>query len=116
MKVALLNEEDKKGDKLIIEDTRGQIWVDELEEEQIRKLLKCKIKNNCLVEQTKNKFGVLEKEYFSKEIIACEKPTLEYHPHSIVLIMDGSLDNVPNGKAEGEFYKKIHAMIKSYGI
>lgn len=36
-----------------------------------------------------------------------EDPNLSTKPHSIIFVFDGSLDKVPNGQEEVEFYSKV---------
>ncbi|EGR34090.1 hypothetical protein IMG5_024610, partial [Ichthyophthirius multifiliis] len=109
----------QKNQQLIIEnssiycyDTRGQIYMNQNEFEQINFIIDGKIKNMSFAQQRQYRYSYLlwefwkkDSELFPSEILINEK-NIQNTPHCIIIVFDGSLDEVPN-EEETEFYKDI---------
>ncbi|CAD8094818.1 unnamed protein product [Paramecium sonneborni] len=99
-------------------DTRGQIHLSSKENKQVELMLEGKVKNMSLVEQRTYRYAYKlwefwkqDCELFPQEIISCGT----YIPHQVLIVFDGSLDKVPNGKEETEFYQQILGLVKQKG-
>ncbi|CAD8178800.1 unnamed protein product [Paramecium pentaurelia] len=99
-------------------DTRGQINLSSKENKQVELMLEGKVKNMSLVEQRTYRYAYKlwefwkqDCELFPQEIISCGT----YIPHQVLIVFDGSLDKVPNGKEEIEFYQQILSLVKQKG-
>lgn len=97
---------------IIAYDTRGQIFMDEKESSQLELLINGKVKDLSLVEQRNYRYAFMlwefwkkDSELFPKEIIT--KEDFRTQPHVLIFVFDGSLDEVPNGPEETQFYKEI---------
>eukprot|EP00357_Protocruzia_adherens_P005913 CAMPEP_0115038600 /NCGR_PEP_ID=MMETSP0216-20121206/43505_1 /TAXON_ID=223996 /ORGANISM="Protocruzia adherens, Strain Boccale" /LENGTH=467 /DNA_ID=CAMNT_0002419031 /DNA_START=43 /DNA_END=1446 /DNA_ORIENTATION=- len=103
---------------IMVHDTRGQIWMDEKEHEQLRLLMKGNVKDMSMVEQRNFRYAHLLWEFWKKDSelfptdIVRRKSTLKTRPHSLVFVFDGSMDEIPNGEEETKFYKEIIEMAR----
>eukprot|EP01017_Pseudomicrothorax_dubius_P021372 TRINITY_DN2304_c0_g2_i1.p1 TRINITY_DN2304_c0_g2~~TRINITY_DN2304_c0_g2_i1.p1 ORF type:complete len:392 (+),score=87.48 TRINITY_DN2304_c0_g2_i1:98-1273(+) len=107
-------------------DTRGQILMDDREVNQLQVMLAGKAQNRSIIEQRNYRYAHLlwefwkrDSELFPREVISgdesfldafcgrSQKTRLERRPHSIIIVFDGSLDEVPNGEEEVSFYRSI---------
>lgn len=93
-------------------DTRGQIWMDDREKEQLNVIIDGKVRDKSLVEQRNFRYAYLlwefwkrENELFPDNILG--EATLSSKPHCIVFVFDGSMDDIPNSPEETVFYKEI---------
>ena len=65
------------------------------------------------IEQRNYRYAYLLWEFWKRDSeLFCEGDLEEYSdlntkPHSIIFVFDGSLDKVPNGKEEIEFYSQV---------
>ena len=98
---------------IIIHDTRGQIWMDRKEEEQMKLMLSGKLKNMSRVEQRTYRYAYMLWEFWKREnqlfpsSIISKGANLRTQPHCIIFVFDGSMDEIPNGIEEINFFKKI---------
>ena len=91
-------------------DTRGQIMMNENELEQLELLIKGKVRNLSQVEQRTYRYAYLLWEFWKKDSQLFEWKILGEggnRPHMIVFVFDGSLEEVPNGEEETNFYRDI---------
>lgn len=93
-------------------DTRGQILMDEKETCQLDLLIQGKVRDLSMVEQRNFRYAFLlwefwkkDSELFPNDILS--KGELTNQPHAIIFVFDGSLEEVPNGPEETQFYKEI---------
>lgn len=100
--------------RIIVHDTRGQIWMDEKEMVQLNLIIEGRIKDMSVVEQRQYRYAYFlwefwkrDTELFPKSIIRRGDPTLKTKPHCVMFVFDGSMDEIPNGEEETKFYKDI---------
>ena len=102
---------DDSGINLI--DTRGQILLDNNEEEKINIMMDGRVKNMSMIESRNYRYAYLLWEFWKSDYELFvdndmnKEPDLNTKPHSIIFVFDGSLDKVPNGDEEVAFYNKI---------
>jgi len=108
-----LKEENLQSSGIIVCDTRGHIWMNEEEKEQFKVIIEGKIKEDSEVVQSKNRNPLLlwefwkrDSEMFPKEIFNAKEVGLDSIPHNIVLVFDGSSDEVIDQNDE-TFYKEL---------
>jgi len=117
-----LKEESNQSSGLVICDTRGHIWMNEEEKEQFKIILDGKIKEDIEIKQNKNRspfllweFWKKDTELFPKEIFNAKEPGLECIPHNIVLVFDGSIDDIIDQNDE-KFYRDLIDISNRKGI
>lgn len=109
-------------------DTRGHLLMNKEEKEQFRLIVEGKVKDNVIVEQTKTRnpfllweFWKSNEEIFPNDILIKNKSNrnnaisyLSNIPHGILLVFDGSLDDIidPN---EVEFYRDLVSLMYNKG-
>ena len=103
---------------IILHDTRGQIWMDEKELAQLELIIQGKVKNLSYVEQRTYRYAYLLWEFWKKDAhlfpttIVSNKGSMDSRPHSIVFVFDGSMENIPNGPEETQFYRNVIQMAR----
>lgn len=104
-----------------VHDTRGQIWMDSREQAQAELVLQGRVKDMSRVEQRTQRYAYLlwefwksQSQLFPTEIMK-KTPTLEDKPHCLLFVFDGSLEEIPNGEEETQFYKEILQIARSKG-
>jgi GTPase SAR1 family protein len=117
----LRNREELGSSSIKIHDTRGQIWMDSREVNQLGLLLEGRVKDMSLVEQRNHRYAYLlwefwkkDTELFPAEIMRSEAGVRE-KPHCILFVFDGSLDEIPNGEEETAFYRDIFQLARQRG-
>ena len=102
-------------------DTRGHKRMDDLEWEQFKLLLEGNIKDGVNITQRKNRtpellweFWKKDSELFPKEIFDTKEIGINSVPHAVVLIFDGSSDEVIQSEDE-KFYKDLVKFSKNKG-
>jgi GTPase SAR1 family protein len=116
-----LVEETKTSSGIILCDTRGHFRMNEREREQFKIILDGKVKDGMKVEQRENRdpfalweFWKKSSELFPNEILLQQEPGINYIPHAIVFIFDGSSDEVVQGEDE-KVYKELIVLCKRKG-
>jgi GTPase SAR1 family protein len=103
-------------------DTRGHILMNESEKEQFKVIIQGNVKDNVQIKQIKDRNPILfwefwkkDSELFPKEIFYAEKVGIESIPHSIILVFDGSKDEIID-KDDLDFYRDLinHSEKKGY--
>ena len=81
-------------------------------------MIRGKIRDKSLVEQRNYRYAYMlwefwknDNELFNKSI-KIKNPGLSDQPHCICFVFDGSMDEIPNGPEETQFYKDIIQMAK----
>jgi len=102
-------------------DTRGHLLMNKEEKEQFKLIVDGKAKENKIISQSKSRnpfllweFWKENEEIFSKDILIDEKPSLDSIPHVVLLVFDGSSDDIINPD-ELEFYKDLVSICSSRG-
>ncbi len=107
---------------IVLHDTRGQIWMDEKELAQLDLIIQGRVKNMSYVEQRTYRYAYLLWEFWKKDAqlfpmtIVSSKGSMESKPHSIVFVFDGSMENIPNGAEETQFYRNVIQMARQKRI
>ncbi len=108
-----LKEESNQTSGLVICDTRGHIMMNKKELEQFKVLIDGKVKDNLAIEQSKKRSPLLlwefwkkDTELFPKEIFNAKEPGLDSLPHNVVLVFDGSIDDIIDQDDEA-FYRDL---------
>lgn len=108
-----LKEESPQSSGIIVCDTRGHIWMNEEEKEQFKVIIEGKVKEDVEIKQNKERkahllweFWKKDAELFPKEIFDAKDSTLDSIPHNIVLVFDGSIDEIIDPNDE-KFYKEL---------
>ena len=117
--VTLKEESEVSGIK--VHDTRGQIWMDPREQAQAELIIQGKVKDLSRVEQRSHRYAYLLWEFwrdrnhlFPTEIMK-NKPSLTDKPHCLLFVFDGSMEEIPNGEEETQFYKEVMQLARSRG-
>lgn len=117
-----LKEESKQTSGVVICDTRGHIWMNEEEKEQFKVIVDGKVKEDIIIKQSSNRSPMLlwefwkkDSEMFPKEIFFSNEPGLDSIPHTVVLVFDGSIDNIIDLDDE-KFYKDLVDICYKKGI
>ena len=102
-------------------DTRGHTRMDELEWEQFKILLEGNIKDGVNISQRKERtpkllweFWKKDSELFPKEIFDSKESGINSVPHAIVLVFDGSTDEIIQSE-DAKFYKDLVNFSKNKG-
>ena len=108
-----LKEENSQSSGIIVCDTRGHIRMNESEREQFKVIIEGKVKEDVQIMQKPERslfqlfeFWKKDSELFPKEIFNAQEPGLDSIPHIIVLVFDGSTDEVIDAEDEN-FYKDL---------
>ena len=107
------HDEEEKEHQIIVHDTRGQIWMDDRELNQLNLVIDGKVADKSLVEQRNYRYAYLLWEFWKRDTelfppnIIREGRGLKTKPHCICFVFDGSMDEIPNGEEETNFYKEI---------
>ena len=108
--------------KITIHDTRGQIWMDDREMSQLNLLIQGKVADRALVEQRNHRYAYLlwefwkrDTELFPPQILQAGSTGLKAKPHCLCFVFDGSMDEIPNGEEEINFYKEILELARRRG-
>jgi len=94
--------------------------MDEKEKNQLNLMLEGKVTDMSVVEQRNFRYAYMlwefwkrDAELFPPEIIDSNAGnTMQTRPHCILFVFDGSMDEIPNGEEETEFYKQILMMAR----
>lgn len=102
-------------------DTRGHILMNKDEKEQFKMIVEGKVKDNVQVVQTESRnpfllweFWKKDESLFSNEILTNEQPTINMIPHTVILVFDGSSEDIINPD-EVEFYRDLVSMCLQRG-
>lgn len=94
-------------------DTRGHILMNKEEKEQFRLIVEGKVKDNTHVIQADNRNPLLlwefwknDEQLFPQHIMSKDPPTICNIPHTVVLVFDGSAEDIINPN-EVEFYRDL---------
>eukprot|EP00743_Colponemidia_sp_Colp-15_P001379 GILK01001513.1.p1 GENE.GILK01001513.1~~GILK01001513.1.p1 ORF type:complete len:393 (-),score=67.46 GILK01001513.1:171-1289(-) len=104
-----------------VHDTRGQIWMDSKELKQLEFIIQGRVKDMSRVEQRNYRYARLLWEFWRKDAelfpsdIVQSSTGLATRPHAIIFVFDGSMDDIPNGEEETQFYKDIIQMARERG-
>lgn len=116
-----LKEESSHSSGITICDTRGHIWMNDEEKEQFKVILDGNVKEDVEIKQAKKRsalqlweFWKKDSELFPKEIFSGKQPGLESIPHNIVLVFDGSIDDIIDPSDE-KFYRDLVDITYSKG-
>ena len=108
-----LKEESNLTSGIVICDNRGHILMNEMEKEQFKVIIEGNIKENIEIKQVPARNPILlwefwkkDSEIFPKEIFLAKEVGIESIPHSIVLVFDGSKDEIIDRDDIG-FYKEL---------
>lgn len=106
---------------IICHDTRGHIFMDEKEQKQLGIIMDGAVRDDAVVQQRNYRYARLLWEFwrrdadlFPPEILA-HKNGLSTRPHALLFVFDGSMDEIPNGEEDAQFYREIIQMAKSKG-
>jgi len=106
---------------IMCHDTRGQIWMDEREQRQLGVILDGNVKDNCLVQQRNYRYARLLWEFWRRDSdlfppeILVRRSGLSTRPHAVLFVFDGSLEEIPDGDEEAQFYRDIISMVRTKG-
>ena len=88
--------------------------MDDREMSQLNLLISGKVADRALVEQRNHRYAYLlwefwkrDTELFPPQILQSGSSGLKAKPHCICFVFDGSMDEIPNGEEEINFYKEI---------
>ena len=88
--------------------------MDDREMAQLNMIIKGKVADKSLVEQRSYRYAYLlwefwkrDTELFPNQIVNSESDGLMRKPHCVCFVFDGSIDEIPNGEEETNFYKDI---------
>jgi predicted GTPase len=108
-----LKEESTQSSGITICDTRGHIWMNDEEKEQFKVIIEGTVKEDVEIKQNKERsalylweFWKKDTELFPLEIFNAKQPGLETIPHNIVLVFDGSIDDIIDPSDE-KFYRDL---------
>ncbi len=117
-----LKEESNLTSGIIICDTRGHILMNEMEREQFKVIIEGNIKENIEIKQTHERNPIMlwefwkkDSQMFPKEIFFAKEVGIESIPHSIVLVFDGSKDEIID-RDDISFYKDLINLSFKKGI
>ena len=93
--------------------------MDEREIAQLNLVIRGKITDKSLVEQRNYRYAYLLWEFWKRDtdlfpatIIKNQASGLQAKPHCVCFVFDGSMDEIPNGEEEINFYKEILQMAR----
>jgi GTPase SAR1 family protein len=117
-----LKEEGDNSSGIVVSDTRGHIRMNDAEKEQFKVILEGKVKEDVKIVQKPKRdpmqlweFWKKDTELFPKEIFNAQEPGLDSLPHIILLVFNGSEDEVIDTEDE-KFYKDLIDMSYKKGI
>lgn len=106
---------------LICHDTRGHIWMDEKEQRQLGVIMDGGVRDDSIVQQRNFRYARLlwefwksDSELFPREILV-QRSGLSTKPHALLFVFDGSMEEIPNGDEETQFYREIIEMSRLKG-
>jgi energy-coupling factor transporter ATP-binding protein EcfA2 len=106
---------------IICHDTRGHIWMDKKEQKQLDVMMEGKVQDDTVVAQRNFRYARLLWEFwkadadlFPQEILS-KRAGMATKPHALIFVFDGSMEDIPNGEEETEFYKEIIQMARDKG-
>jgi len=108
-----LKEHTEESTGIRICDTRGHILMNKEEKEQFKLIVEGKVKDNVQVVQSNSRNPLLLWEFwkkdetiFSDDILLKDNPSLEVIPHTVILVFDGSSEDIINPE-DVEFYRDL---------
>jgi predicted AAA+ superfamily ATPase len=117
----ILKQEKEESSGIKICDTRGHLLMNKGEKEQFKLIVEGKVKDNVKVEQTNTRNPFLlwefwkdEEEIFPENIMNNYSSTLDTIPHTVILVFDGSSDDIINPEEVG-FYRDLVSFCLSKG-
>lgn len=117
-----LKEESNNSSGIVICDTRGHIWMNESEKEQFKVIIEGKVKDDIEIKQEENRSPLLlwefwkkDSELFPKEIFNSKQPGIDSLPHCVVIVFDGSIDDIIDQNDE-KFYRDLVNIAYNRGI
>lgn len=106
---------------IICHDTRGHIWMDKKEQKQLDIIMEGQVTDDTIVSQRNYRYARLLWEFwrsdadlFPQEILA-RRTGISTKPHALIFVFDGSMEDIPNGEEETQFYREIIAMARDKG-
>lgn len=106
---------------ILICDTRGHILMNDSEKEQFKVMMQGNVKDNVQIKQIKDRNPILfwefwkkDSQLFPKEIFFAEKVGIESIPHAIILVFDGSKDEIID-KDDLDFYQDLISLSENKG-
>jgi predicted AAA+ superfamily ATPase len=116
-----LKEETNESSGIVLCDTRGHIWMNDEEVEQFKLIVEGKVKEDKQIVQEKNRnpfmlfeFWKKDSELFPKEIFLSKQGGLDAIPHNIVLVFDGSIDDIISDD-DVKFYRELVRLSEKKG-
>eukprot|EP00448_Togula_jolla_P010308 CAMPEP_0170616264 /NCGR_PEP_ID=MMETSP0224-20130122/25778_1 /TAXON_ID=285029 /ORGANISM="Togula jolla, Strain CCCM 725" /LENGTH=351 /DNA_ID=CAMNT_0010942051 /DNA_START=28 /DNA_END=1079 /DNA_ORIENTATION=+ len=106
---------------IMCHDTRGHIWMDEREQKQLSIMLDGTVRDDSLVQQRNYRYARLLWEFWRKDAdlfppeILVRRPNIQTQPHALLFVFDGSMEEIPDGEQETQFYREIIAMARQKG-
>lgn len=106
---------------ILCHDTRGHIWMDEREHMQLAVILDGNVKDDSIVQQRNYRYARLLWEFWRRNSdlfppeIMTRNGGLQTKPHAVLFVFDGSMDEIPDGREEIEFYRDIIRMAEEKG-
>lgn len=92
--------------------------MDEREKDQLNLVIDGKVADKSMVEQRNYRYAYLLWEFWKRDTelfppsIIREGRGLKTKPHCVCFVFDGSMDEIPNGEEETNFYKEIITMAR----
>lgn len=121
VKAGKLDSRGQGSSAIVCHDTRGHIWMDEREQKQLGVMLDGNVKDDSIVQQRNYRYARLLWEFWKRDVdlfppeILLRKGNLNSQPHALLFVFDGSMDDVPDGEEETNFYKEIIQMARTKG-
>lgn len=106
---------------IICHDTRGHIFMDEKEQKQLGIIMDGAVRDDTVVQQRNSRYARLLWEFWRRDAdlfpqeILVRKNGLSTRPHALLFVLDGSMDEIPNGEEDTQFYREIIQIAKSKG-
>eukprot|EP00929_Paragymnodinium_shiwhaense_P001665 TRINITY_DN101902_c0_g1_i1.p1 TRINITY_DN101902_c0_g1~~TRINITY_DN101902_c0_g1_i1.p1 ORF type:complete len:380 (+),score=102.26 TRINITY_DN101902_c0_g1_i1:88-1227(+) len=106
---------------IMCHDTRGHIWMDEKEQKQLGVILDGVVKDDTIVQQRDFRYARLLWEFWKRDVdlfppeILERRADLKSQPHALLFVFDGSMEEIPDGDEETQFYKEIIQMARAKG-
>lgn len=117
----ILKEDGENKTGIRICDTRGHILMNKEEKEQFKLIVEGRVKDNVQVIQSSSRnpfllweFWKKDEQLFSQDIFSKEPPSINALPHSVILVFDGSSEDIINPD-EVEFYRDLVSMCLAKG-
>lgn len=106
---------------IICHDTRGHIWMDEREQKQLGIMLDGSVKDDSIVQQRNYRYARLLWEFWRRDAdlfppeILVRRNGISTRPHALLFVFDGSMEEIPNGEEETQFYRETISMARAKG-